>query len=334
MCGRARSTTSPHALAQAFCIAPSRVYGAGQHQPRYNFHPGQSGPVLVREDGRPHSYHTHTSSSSGSSTATASSSTSPRPAFPPSAAAKAQAAADARDKATHRHEGEEEEEGMPLPKAGETAVVVMKWGLVPSWSKDTKPDHFRAFNARSEGVAAKPFFKRLVNSRRCVVVLDGCVHNLGAYFVDRPLVIDPSNPNIPDRRFYEWVDQSGQKQPYFVHYEDGRPMTFAGLYDCWVDGSGEPTYTYTILTRTYPIPCLSLLPPPHSPTPDSTHPPHTTQATPPPAGPGCTTASRSCSPRRRPRRAGSTRRSARRRRSCQPCAPLWTSRAWSVAGGY
>lgn len=175
MCGRARSTTSPHALAQAFGIAPSRVYGAGQYQPRHNFHPGQPGPVLVREDGRPHSYHTHTSSSSSSSTATASSFTSPRPAFPPSAAAQAQAAADARDKAIHRHEGEEEKEGVPPPKAGETAVVVMKWGLVPSWSKESKPDHFRAFNARSEGVAAKPFWKRLVNSRRCVVVLDGCV---------------------------------------------------------------------------------------------------------------------------------------------------------------
>jgi hypothetical protein len=27
-------------------------------------------------------------------------------------------------------------------------------------------------------------------------------------------------------RFYEWVvDSMGQKQPYYVHYEDGRPMT-------------------------------------------------------------------------------------------------------------
>lgn len=75
----------------------------------------------------------------------------------------------------------------------------MKWGLVPSYTKrDVKPDYFRMFNARSETVAEKSAFRRLVNSKRCVVMLDG---------------------------FYEWAkDSKGEKQPYFIHFQDKRPM--------------------------------------------------------------------------------------------------------------
>jgi putative SOS response-associated peptidase YedK len=61
------------------------------------------------------------------------------------------------------------------------------------------------FNARSETVASKPIFKRLLSHNRCVVAYDG---------------------------FYEWlVDEHKEKQPYFVHYSDNRPMLMAALYD-------------------------------------------------------------------------------------------------------
>ena len=63
------------------------------------------------------------------------------------------------------------------------------------------------FNARGESVGDKPSFKRLVDRKRCVVLVDG---------------------------FYEWKkDASGEKQPFYVHRPDGRPLMLAGLYDTW-----------------------------------------------------------------------------------------------------
>lgn len=39
-------------------------------------------------------------------------------------------------------------------------------------------------------------------------------------------------------RFYEWKKDVSKKQPYYVHFKDGRPLVFAALYDSWVDSSG------------------------------------------------------------------------------------------------
>ena len=119
----------------------------------------------------------------------------------------------------------------------------MQWGLVPSFTASAaKPDFWKAFNARSESVATKPMFRRLVDSRRCAVLLDG---------------------------FYEWsVDSKGEKQPYYVHPVDG-PLVVAGLFDVWrhrrqlredetaargasADAGGwveEDVWTVTMLTR-------------------------------------------------------------------------------------
>lgn len=159
MCGRAHSSRSPHAVAQAFGVPPTRVYGAAAYQQHHNFHPGQSGPVIVREDGRAHTYHKRTQqaapSASASASASAPSAKSPRPAFPPSGAAKAKAQAEAEERARDaREHGAGKGEVAAPPKPGETSVVMMHWGLVPSWFKESKPDFFRAFNARSETVRA------------------------------------------------------------------------------------------------------------------------------------------------------------------------------------
>ncbi|CAM6127680.1 unnamed protein product [Calypogeia fissa] len=116
------------------------------------------------------------------------------------------------------------------PQAGDSAkgdsvepiVHCMKWGLVPSFSKkNEKPDHFRMFNARSESVHLKPSFCRLVPKSRCVTTVEG---------------------------FYEWKKDGAKKQPYYVHFKDGRPLVFAGLYDSWKDEEGNVLYTFTILT--------------------------------------------------------------------------------------
>ncbi|KAG6412229.1 hypothetical protein SASPL_124901 [Salvia splendens] len=73
----------------------------------------------------------------------------------------------------------------------------MKWGLVPSFTKEIDEiDHFKMFNAR----------------------------------------------------FYEWKKDGSKKQPYYVHFKDGRPMVFAALFDSWKNSEGETLYTFTIIT--------------------------------------------------------------------------------------
>ncbi|KAL4434364.1 hypothetical protein ABPG75_000805 [Micractinium tetrahymenae] len=110
---------------------------------------------------------------------------------------------------------------------GERQVQSMRWGLVPSFTKkDEKPDFWRMYNARSESVAEKPSFRRLVPTRRCLVLTQG---------------------------FYEWQkEKGGAKQPYYIQLaspEGGEeePLVMAGLWDVW-DGPEGPMHTYTILT--------------------------------------------------------------------------------------
>ncbi|XP_023891332.1 uncharacterized protein LOC112003380 isoform X1 [Quercus suber] len=104
------------------------------------------------------------------------------------------------------------------------AVVVhcMKWGLIPSFTKKfDKPDHFKMFNARSESISEKASFRRLIPKNRCLVAVEG---------------------------FYEWKKDGQKKQPYYIHFKDGRPLVFAALYDAWENSEGEILYTFTILT--------------------------------------------------------------------------------------
>ncbi|EGZ30754.1 hypothetical protein PHYSODRAFT_310523 [Phytophthora sojae] len=103
-----------------------------------------------------------------------------------------------------------------------TRLQAMRWGLVPSFTKpNVKPDHFLMFNARSENLQERPAFKRLLESKRCVVLCEG---------------------------YYEWqqVDKRA-KQPYYFYRED-KLMKFAGLFDQWKSEDGEVMCTYTILT--------------------------------------------------------------------------------------
>ncbi|CAH0481042.1 unnamed protein product [Peronospora belbahrii] len=105
-----------------------------------------------------------------------------------------------------------------------THLRAMRWGLVPSFTKaNGTPDHFLMFNARSENVQERPAFKRVLETKRCVVLCEG---------------------------YYEW-QQVGkrEKQPYYF-YREGSLMKFAGLYDHWKNEAGEVMYTYTVLTTT------------------------------------------------------------------------------------
>ncbi|MBX0359239.1 SOS response-associated peptidase [Halobacillus sp. Nhm2S1] len=96
----------------------------------------------------------------------------------------------------------------------------MKWGLVPSWSKDPKIG-YKMINARSETAHEKPSYKRLMSQKRCLIVADS---------------------------FYEWQKTESGKKPVRIQPEKRSLFAFAGLWDQW-EGDEESLYTCTILTQ-------------------------------------------------------------------------------------
>ena len=99
-------------------------------------------------------------------------------------------------------------------------LVTMKWGLVPSWSKDPGVGN-RMINARSETVHEKPSFRQAFRSRRCI---------------------------IPASGFYEWHQARKAKIPHYVRLRDGHVMSLAGLWEKWKTPQGEELETCAILT--------------------------------------------------------------------------------------
>lgn len=100
-------------------------------------------------------------------------------------------------------------------------LVLLRWGLVPSW---TRPKEVRVggiINAKAETVATKPAFRESFRQRRCLVPADA---------------------------FYEW-EQGRKKRPWAFQMKDGRPFAFAGLWDRW-ESAGLQLETVAILTTT------------------------------------------------------------------------------------
>jgi putative SOS response-associated peptidase YedK len=94
---------------------------------------------------------------------------------------------------------------------GERELRLARWGLVPSWAKDTSGGS-RLTNARAETVAVKPSFRAAFAKRRCLIPADG---------------------------YYEWMtlEHEGKKikQPYYIHRADNGILAFAGIYELWRD---------------------------------------------------------------------------------------------------
>jgi putative SOS response-associated peptidase YedK len=103
----------------------------------------------------------------------------------------------------------------------------VRWGLVPSWSKDAKGGA-RLINARQETVTDKPAFKTAAARRRCLLPADG---------------------------YYEWQKTPDGKIPFFLHAPDDAVLAFAGLYELWRDPAAaddDPAkwlWTCTVITR-------------------------------------------------------------------------------------
>ena len=98
-------------------------------------------------------------------------------------------------------------------------AVNLFWGLVPSWSKDTKNSH-HLINARAETIREKPSFRAAFQKRRCLIVSQG---------------------------FYEWQKIESGKQAFHIHRQDHKLFAFAGLWEHWQQ-ERETLYSCTIIT--------------------------------------------------------------------------------------
>src|SRR4029079_15760093 len=105
---------------------------------------------------------------------------------------------------------------------GKRELVELRWGLIPSWAKDTKIGS-STINARADTVATKPAYRSAFKKRRCLVVADGSS---------------------------ERQTEGKAKLPILYLVDGGEPFAFAGLWEWWpgLGGLDEPIESCTILT--------------------------------------------------------------------------------------
>jgi putative SOS response-associated peptidase YedK len=58
------------------------------------------------------------------------------------------------------------------PKGPRRELSLLRWGLIPSWAKDSSIGA-QTINARSETAATKPAFRDPLTNRRCLIPADG-----------------------------------------------------------------------------------------------------------------------------------------------------------------
>ncbi len=106
------------------------------------------------------------------------------------------------------------------PDSGNRHLDLLRWGLVPGWTKDLKEAR-KPINARSETAASSGMFRGALAARRCIVPADA---------------------------FYEWKVLPDGKQPYAIARRDDTPLAFAGIWEGWRAPDGEIMWTFAIMT--------------------------------------------------------------------------------------
>lgn len=108
-------------------------------------------------------------------------------------------------------------------------LLVARWGLVPSWTKDIKIGD-KLINARSETILEKPSFRQAAVKRRAIIPAEG---------------------------YYEWQKtEDGKKIPNYLYSEDEPLLGFVRLYESWADPQlpendpGRSLLSCTVLTTT------------------------------------------------------------------------------------
>ncbi len=98
-------------------------------------------------------------------------------------------------------------------------VSLVRWGLLPCWAKEEKSS-YSMINARGETLLEKPAYKRLIKSKRCLIIADS---------------------------FYEWKKKEGKKTPYRIMLQNEDLFAFAGLWDLW-EKNGKKIQSCSIIT--------------------------------------------------------------------------------------
>ncbi len=100
--------------------------------------------------------------------------------------------------------------------------ALVRWGFIPAFAKDAKAFPL-LFNARCEGIDAKPSFRHALRRRRCLVPADA---------------------------FYEWQRAGGKAdaRPYLARRADGAPMGLAAIWETWQGPDGEEVDTACLIT--------------------------------------------------------------------------------------
>ena len=106
------------------------------------------------------------------------------------------------------------------PDTGEREIALMKWGLVPYWSKTVKLN-YNTINADAEKLTISSVWREPFRRRRCLVPADW---------------------------FYEWPTTDGQKQAHAFSLKDDSSFAFAGIWDRWKDtGTGDALESFAIV---------------------------------------------------------------------------------------
>ena len=107
---------------------------------------------------------------------------------------------------------------------GARHISMLNWGFSSENLRIKGTAYRRIINARSETLLEKKSFKEIVTSQRCLVVADG---------------------------FYEWKNEFGSKQAFYIYKDDQKPFAFAGLWRT-EPGCGHlspQNESYVIVTR-------------------------------------------------------------------------------------
>ena len=107
-----------------------------------------------------------------------------------------------------------------LTSKNKRKIQGMYWGLVPHWSKDMKIGS-QMINARLETLTERLSYSSLLHSQRCIIISNG---------------------------YYEWMQTSNGKQPYYIHDPINAILPFAGLWDKWYNDARQYRITCTIIT--------------------------------------------------------------------------------------
>lgn len=107
------------------------------------------------------------------------------------------------------------------PDTGEREIAIMKWGLVPYWSKTIKLK-YNTINADADKLTTSGVWREPFKRRRCLVPADW---------------------------FYEWPVINGEKQARAFSLSDDSPFAFAGIWDRWKEKqTGEALESFAIVT--------------------------------------------------------------------------------------